>query len=158
MNQQQPAPPSTQFKRRTIFIKKKLQFSYMTLIILSVLAGLLIMAFELTFTLNDIFDQYPVLLQPLYDHFPTLAYGFIYKIIIYVIFVILISAIVSHKMAGPIYRFEQTCKAIAKGDFSQRVHLRKGDQLTDLQDEFNKMMDRVEEEIKKNKHEKKKKK
>ena len=124
MNQQQPAPPSTQFKRRTIFIKKKLQFSYMTLIILSVLAGLLIMAFELTFTLNDIFDQYPVLLQPLYDHFPTLAYGFIYKIIIYVIFVILISAIVSHKMAGPIYRFEQTCKAIAKGDFSQRVHLR----------------------------------
>ncbi len=152
MNQQQPAPPSTQFKRRTIFIKKKLQFSYMTLIILSVLAGLLIMAFELTFTLNDIFDQYPVLLQPLYDHFPTLAYGFIYKIIIYVIFVILISAIVSHKMAGPIYRFEQTCKAIAKGDFSQRVHLRKGDQLTDLQDEFNKMMDRVEEEIKKNKH------
>ena len=54
-------------------------------------------------------------------------------------------------MAGPVYRFEQTCKAIAKGDFSQRVHLRKGDQLTDLQDEFNNMMDRVEEEIKKSK-------
>ena len=70
----------------------------------------------------------------------------------YVIFVILISAIVSHKMAGPVYRFEQTCKAIAKGDFSQRVHLRKGDQLTDLQDEFNNMMDRVEEEIKKSKN------
>ena len=54
-------------------------------------------------------------------------------------------------MAGPVYRFEQTCKAIAKGDFSQRVHLRKGDQLIELQDEFNKMMDRVEAEIHKNK-------
>lgn len=143
----QPAAP--QFKRRTIFIKKKLQFSYMLLIILSVLAGLLIMAFELTFTLNDIFDKYPVLLQPIYDVFPSIAFGFIYKIVIYVIFVVLISAIVSHKMAGPVYRFEQTCKAIAKGDFSQRVHLRKGDQLMDLQDEFNHMMDRIEEELKK---------
>ena len=50
-------------------------------------------------------------------------------------------------MAGPVYRFEQTCKAIAKGDFSQRVHLRKGDQLTELQDAFNKMMDTVEDRL-----------
>lgn len=147
----QPSCPAkgNQFKRRTIFIKKGLQFRYMTLIILSVLAGLMIMAFELTFTLSDIFDKYPVLLQPLYDNFPAIAYGFIYKIVIYVVFVVLISAILSHKMAGPVYRFEQTCKAIAKGDFSQRVHLRKGDDLTDLQDQFNKMMDRVEAEINK---------
>lgn len=145
----QRAANAPQFKRRTIFVKKNLQFRYMTLIVLSVLAGLLIMAFELTFTLNDIFDKYPVLLQPLYDNFPSIAYGFIYKIVIYVVFVVLISAILSHKMAGPVYRFEQTCKAIAKGDFSQRVHLRKGDQLTELQDEFNKMMDRVEAELKK---------
>ena len=148
MNQNKP---STQFKRRTIFVKKKLQLRYMALIILSVLAGLLIMAYELTFTLNEVFDHYPVLLQPLYDHFPSLAYSFIYKLIIYVVFIVLISAILSHKMAGPVYRFEQTCKAIAKGDFSQRVRLRKGDQLMELQEEFNKMMDRVEAEIKKNK-------
>ncbi len=150
MDKQAPAQVP-QFKRRTIFVKKNLQFRYMTLIILSVLAGLMIMAFELTFTLSDIFDKYPVLLQPLYDHFPSLAYGFIYKIVIYIVFVVLISAILSHRMAGPVYRFEQTCKAIAKGDFSKRIHLRKGDQLMELQDEFNKMMDRIEEEINKKK-------
>ena len=77
----------------------------MALIVLSVLVGLLIMSFELTFTLNEIFDHYPVLLQPLYDHFPTIAYSFIYKIIIYIVFVILISSILSHKMSGPFYRF-----------------------------------------------------
>ena len=148
-NPAQKAAP--QFKRRTIFIKKNLQLRYMALILISVLAGLLIMAYELTFTLNDIFDKYPVLLQPLYDYFPSLAYGFIYKILIYIIFVVLISAILSHKMAGPIYRFEQTCKEVAAGDFSKRVHLRKGDQFLELQDEFNKMMDRVESEIKQRK-------
>lgn len=121
------------------------------MIILSVLCGLAIMTFEITATLNDLFDTYPVLIQPVYDQVIPIAAGFFYKIAIYLLFVILISAILSHKMAGPVYHFERVCKAIAKGDFSQRVHLRKGDQLTDLQDEFNKMMDRVEEEIKKNK-------
>lgn len=147
----EPKKPAATFKRRTIFIKKSFQLRYMALIILSVLSGLLIMGYELAFTLNELFDQYPVLLQPIYDQFPTLAYAFIYKLIIYIVFVVLISAILSHKTAGPVYRFEQTCKAVAKGDFSQRVHLRKGDQLMDLQHDFNNMMDRVEAEINKNK-------
>ena len=144
-------PQQQQFKRRTIFIKKTLQLRYMMLIILSVLCGLAIMTFELTATLDELLDAYPVLVQPIYDEFIPIAASFFYKIAIYLLFVVLISAILSHKMAGPVYRFEQTCKAIAKGDFSQRVHLRQGDQLVELQDEFNKMMDRVEAEINKNK-------
>lgn len=143
------APKQPTLKRRTIFIKKKLQVRYMLLIILSVLCGLAIMTLELTATLNDLFDKYPVLVQPIYDQFLPIVSSFFYKIVIYLLFVVLISAILSHKMAGPVYRFEQTCKNIAKGDFSQRVHLRAGDQFTELQDEFNKMMDRVEAEIKK---------
>ena len=139
--------PNPNFQRRTIFIKKKLQLRYMLLITVSVLCGLAIMALELTATLNDLFDAYPVLVQPIYDEFIPIISSFFYKISIYVLFVIIISAILSHKMAGPVYRFEQTCKEIAKGDFSKRVHLRKGDQLFELQDEFNKMMDRVEQEI-----------
>lgn len=134
-------------QRRTIFIKKNLQVRYMLLICLSVLCGLTIMTLELTLTFNELFDNYPVLMQPLYDAFLPILSSFFYKLAIYVLFVVLISAVLSHKMAGPIYRFEQTCKAIAKGDFSQRVHLRKGDQFIELQDEFNKMMDRVEQEI-----------
>ena len=140
--------PKTSVQRRTIFIKKGLQLRYMLLITVSVLCGLAIMALELTATLNDLFDAYPVLVQPIYDEFIPIISSFFYKISIYILFVIIISAILSHKMAGPVYRFEQTCKAIAKGDFSQRVHLRKGDRLQELQEEFNKMMDVVEERIK----------
>ena len=145
MNQPTVAKPS--FQRRTIFIKKNLQIRYMVLIVTCVLCGLAIMTLELIATLNDLFDAYPILMQPIYDEFIPIISDFFYKIAIYVLLVIIISAIVSHKMAGPVYRFEQTCKAIAKGDFSQRVHLRKGDQLIELQDEFNKMMDVVESRI-----------
>ncbi|MBR5151493.1 MAG: HAMP domain-containing protein [Elusimicrobiaceae bacterium] len=135
------------FQRRTIFIKKNLQVRYMVLMVACVLCGLAIMGLELTATLNELFDAYPVLVQPIYDEFIPIVSDFFYKIAIYILLVIIISAIVSHKMAGPVYRFEQTCKAIAKGDFSQRVHLRKGDQLTELQDAFNKMMDTVEDRL-----------
>ena len=144
-----PSQPST--RRNTIFIKKGLQLRYMILIILSVLCGLAIMTFELTATLSDLFDTYPVLMQPLYDEFIPIAASFFYKIAIYLLFVVVISAFLSHKMAGPVYRFEQVCKAVSKGDFSQRVHLRQGDQFMDLQNDFNAMMDRVEAEINKNK-------
>lgn len=120
----------------------------MLLMITCVLCGLAIMALELFATLNELFDTYPVLMQPIYDEFVPLVANFFYKIAIYVILVVIVSAIVSHKMAGPIYRFEQTCKDIAKGDFSQRVRLRKGDQLQELQEDFNTMMDVVEARLK----------
>ncbi len=151
MNQPIQTTDQPNFNRRTIFIKKNLQIRYMMLMIMSVLCGLAIMTFELTATLNDLFDKYPVLVQPIYDQFLPVAASFFYKIAIYLLFVVIISAILSHKMAGPVYRFEQTCKAIAKGDYSQRVHLRKGDQMMELQDEFNKMMDHIEADIKKQK-------
>jgi len=141
--------PKASFQRRTIFIKKNLQIRYMLLIVISVLCGLTIMTLELTATLNELFDTYPVLVQPIYDEFGPIAAQFFYKIAIYVLFVVIISAVLSHKMAGPIYRFEQTFRQVANGDFSQRVHLRKGDQFIEMQDEFNKMMDRVQAEIEK---------
>ncbi len=139
---------TSSFQRRTIFIKKNLQIRYMVLMVVCVLCGLAIMSLELTATLNDLFDAYPVLVQPIYDEFVPIVSDFFYKIAIYVLLVVIISAILSHRMAGPVYRFEQTCKAIAKGDFSQRVHLRKGDHFTELQDEFNHMMDVIESRLK----------
>ena len=141
-------PAKTPFQRRTIFIKKSLQVRYMVFMIACVLCGLAIMTLELTVTLNDLFDAYPVLVQPIYDEFIPIVSSFFYKIAIYLLLVVIISAILSHRMAGPVYRFEQTCKAIAQGDFSQRVHLRKGDQLTELQTEFNNMMDVIESRLK----------
>ena len=145
-------PTAPAARRNTIFIKKGLQLRYMILIMLSVLCGLAIMTFELTATLSDLFDTHPVLMQPIYDEFFHIAASFFYKIVIYLLFVAVISAFLSHKMAGPVYRFEQVCKAIAKGDFSQRVHLRQGDQFVELQNDFNAMMDRVEADINKNKN------
>ncbi len=50
----------------------------------------------------------------------------------------------SHKIAGPLYRFDQSFKAVAQGNMSLRVHLRKGDEALELTQSFNAMMETLE--------------
>lgn len=48
-----------------------------------------------------------------------------------------------HRVAGPIVRFRQVSRDIALGKPVRRVKLRDGDELLDLQDDFNAMLDRL---------------
>ncbi|MBD3243546.1 MAG: hypothetical protein GF331_23350 [Chitinivibrionales bacterium] len=53
-------------------------------------------------------------------------------VFIVIIQIVLLTVYFSHKVAGPIYRLEKVCTALADGDYSQRVMLRKGDELQNL--------------------------
>ena len=53
---------------------------------------------------------------------------------------IAVTLIVSHKIAGPLFRFKQTFKELAVGNFTNNVRLRKGDQLVEVADDFNQMI------------------
>ena len=44
---------------------------------------------------------------------------------------------ISHKIAGPLYRFEASLKEISHGDLTHRISTRKNDQLKDLADSLN---------------------
>ena len=46
-----------------------------------------------------------------------------------------------HRVAGPVYRFKQTAKDIAAERPVRYVQLREGDELLELQDDFNAMLD-----------------
>lgn len=135
------------FQRRTILIKKGLQYRYMALILISVLIGFLIVGLEVSWTLSKILAEYPMM-QPSLDHMAGMVPLFLLKLGIYMGIVLIVSGIVSHRMAGPIYKFEKSAQIIASGDLTHRVFLRKGDQLTDLQDELNKMLASMQSRIK----------
>ncbi|MBF0331376.1 MAG: hypothetical protein HQL17_05510 [Candidatus Omnitrophica bacterium] len=51
-----------------------------------------------------------------------------------------VTLIVSHKIAGPLFRFKQTFKELSSGNFTNQVRLRKGDQLLEVADDFNHMI------------------
>lgn len=131
--------PAQQFQRKTILIKKKLQYRYMALIFLSVLIAFLVVGLDLIWTISKVVNDHPMI-QPLLEDMLNMVPLFMIKVAMYMAIVLIMSAVVSHRMAGPIYKFEKSCAIVASGDLTHRVYLRKGDQLDELQDHFNKMM------------------
>lgn len=52
----------------------------------------------------------------------------------------IISIYMSHRIAGPLYRLKTYFTELAKGDLSFEMRVRKGDELSDMVDEFNAMV------------------
>lgn len=53
---------------------------------------------------------------------------------------IIVTLFVSHKIAGPLFRFEKELDAVSKGDLTKRVVLREKDQGKDMADSLNVMI------------------
>jgi len=54
------------------------------------------------------------------------------------------SIYLSHKIAGPLYRFHLSLEDVEKGDLTTRVHLRKFDEAQFLADQFNRTMESLD--------------
>ncbi len=134
------------FTRKTIFVKKDLQVRFILFILLSVLFGMVLFGYQFLTFLQDIFKDHPVLLQRVYEEGPKLIYPLIIKSTIFFALLAMISALLSHRIAGPVYHFEKICREIKQGDKQARIKLRKGDALEDLAEEFNSMLDSITKE------------
>ena len=53
----------------------------------------------------------------------------------------------THRIAGPLFRFEETLEELSKGDVSRRVHLRDSDQLENIQPKMNKALENLDERM-----------
>ncbi|MBM3253725.1 MAG: methyl-accepting chemotaxis protein [Candidatus Omnitrophica bacterium] len=68
--------------------------------------------------------------------------------ILFIVLVIGVASIfLTHKIAGPLYRFEKNVKAISDGDLSVRFNIRRGDDLKELADKLTIMTERFGELI-----------
>ncbi len=129
-------------RRRTYLIKTGLQLRYMGIII----STMLMVAFGVGWIIyhtswSKIANTPDLTLDKLSEIFDSVN-GILLKWIVVFIFVIaILSIFVSHKIAGPVYRLEETTRIIASGDLTYQIHLRHGDELGELQEAFNKMSD-----------------
>ncbi|MDI6756682.1 MAG: methyl-accepting chemotaxis protein [Endomicrobiia bacterium] len=53
----------------------------------------------------------------------------------------------THKIAGPLYRFQKSMEAVGRGDLTHTVKIRKGDELKDIEISFNEMIKNLREKI-----------
>lgn len=132
------------YQRKTIFIKPAMQFKLIAFIMLAVLFGMALISYEFINLLGDIFAKHPALLEVFYQEGSTLFADFVIKISICFVLLALLAAVISHKIAGPVYRAEVCCRRAAEGDLSVRMQLREHDAFKNLETEFNNMMNSLE--------------
>lgn len=77
----------------------------------------------------------------------SLMWVFGIGILLIIIQVTLLTIFFSHKLAGPIYRFERVFNNIIEGNYIQEIALRKGDDLVNLADLFNKVIIKTRERL-----------
>ena len=130
----------TKYKRHTYIIKTGLQLRYMGILIACMLTVAMSVGWIIYHTSwKQIINTPDLSIDKLYLIFENVNNQLLWWILGFVVIIAVISIFVSHKIAGPVYRLEESTKLIASGDLTHRVHLRQGDELGDLQDAFNEM-------------------
>ncbi|MDD2716030.1 MAG: HAMP domain-containing protein [Candidatus Wallbacteria bacterium] len=135
----------TKNRRSRFVIKKGLQFRYMGVILLTMLFLTMIACWTIYFTIwsrlatGDLKSA-----ADLSKIFEMINGELLIRIPLFALLLALASLFISHRIAGPIYRFEVSAKTIANGDLTLRVKLRKGDELQHLAECFNLMAENLE--------------
>ena len=129
--------PARSYKRRKVVVKRGFQFRYaMVVLALFVLAAFMVW-WETFQSLRGLADvgliRDPQILQLLHDINKVV----LTKISIALALVWFLSVLLSHYLAGPIYRIEVGLNALRSGDLIQRMHLRRYDELKPLAVLFN---------------------
>lgn len=75
----------------------------------------------------------------LMDIFKTVNTTLLLRIVLIVPFVVMISILITHRIAGPVFSMQRYLGEVAKGNFSSILKLRKRDELKDLAAAINKM-------------------
>jgi methyl-accepting chemotaxis protein len=137
------------YKRRKKFIRKDIQLRLITiiisyLIVFSVILSLIFLGPSVVSLFTDIS---PPERQAAVKAFLTVHGNFWPATILVLYFVIILALSISHKIAGPIYRFEEVIKAMEQGDLSQRVRLRRGDYFFSMMDRINAMTQSMKDDL-----------
>jgi signal transduction histidine kinase len=143
------APPAqllAKGKRRVFLVKRRLQLKFILVVVGAVTIAVGLIGFDIYRTIGR--DIVRDLMAPdLYGMFQNAALITVVKISFYLMVVAFLALLLSHKMAGPVYRFERSARIVADGDLTHRVHLRAGDELVDLQNEFNNMLATIHKKV-----------
>ena len=137
------------FQRRTVLVKRQLQLKYIGMVFLSVLSASVIIGGDIYYNMSKTILADNPALSPMLAQFNTII---LVKIALYLGLMLLVSVFVSHRFAGPIYRFEKSAQIVSSGDLTHRVSLRTGDELMELQEEFNGMIANIQSLVQKDRN------
>ena len=140
------------FRRRNYFIKKKFQVNFTVKFLIIILieaflaAGLFLYMSKGTLTTGYLGSELRI--ARTYDFFlPMLLLSNLIIVGISAVIGIAVLIFLSHRLAGPLYRFENILDAIKKGDLTQRFKLRENDKFVELANSINEHTDTLDKNM-----------
>lgn len=130
-------------ERRTILVKRELQFKFAFIVFAAMVLSAFIIGWDIYFWAVDylIETETPYLTETLYGVIKLL----LYKFVLLIIALVIISIFFSHRIVGPLFRFEkEALKRVAEGDLTYRLSFRKHDELSWLASSFNRMTESLQ--------------
>jgi len=146
-----PTEKSTH-KRKIRLIKKDFQIQFIIKFCLIILAGVIISTALLIFlsqgTLTSSFQNSRLVIQKTgLAIIPAVLYTNLITLCLISAITVFVTLFISHKIAGPIYRFEKEMKNIALGNLSKKISLRKNDQIKEMAESLNLMAGSLHEKV-----------
>ncbi len=134
--------PKMTYKRRQYFIKRDYQFRFIlrfcVIIILGAIISTVLLLLFSKGTLTSTFNQSRLVIENTAQAiFPAVFLTNLITLILISLATIAVLLFLSHKLAGPLFRFEKEIKEIAKGDLVKQVRLRKDDQIKEMAESLN---------------------
>lgn len=132
-------------KRKNYFIEKKFQTKYLLLTIILLLAyTLLFVTIIFAPYILKLYLNYPLSEKAEAAKVMLLLHGTVWPWIGGVIlFFGAVSILISHKIAGPLFRMKKTLSQVTQGNLNASIKLRKWDDLKDLADHINLLIEEL---------------
>ena len=149
---------SQKFKRRNYFVKKDLQgkmilgfflFVFGSVVLFAVILGMMSAdTMTISYQNNNLeFGQTPMVLLK-----NALAANWLFLVFGGALLVVA-ALLISHRIAGPLFRFEMTLEYMREGNLNNTIHLRNHDEGVDLADHINAFNRQLSDKIREiNKH------
>ena len=139
-------------RRKNFLIKKRFQLSFLgSFIVLLAVESVLLISLFLYLSRDTLTTGYIDLILRVER---TQNFFFVPFVLLTLIIVLglaitgmVVFVLLSHRIAGPFYRFEKTLKQVEEGDLTPHVQLRKDDQFVELEEALNRFIDSLNRRI-----------
>jgi len=140
------------YKRRNYFIKKEFQFKFILKFCLIMLAGIVLSTCIVFIfsqdTLTSSFKNSSLVIENTGSAIlPTILITNLITLAIIILAAIGVTLFISHRIAGPMFRFENDIRRVSDGDLKVRINLRKKDQFSAMAESFNLMASNLQEKV-----------
>jgi methyl-accepting chemotaxis protein len=139
-------------KRRQYFVQKDFQSKFILKFCMVLFTGIII-SIGLLFlfsqnTLTSSFEQSRLVIKNTASAIlPSVFLSHLIALVLITLLTIVVTLLVSHKLAGPLFRFQKELREIGEGNLTQVIKLRKKDQVKAMADSLDQMRVNLQKKI-----------